>query len=114
MLRRIARLFVLAALARWLLEWLRRRQAEISQPAPAGSKQNQDKLDDEGNNSKDEEVPRDKLDLRDDPALISPPIVADPLYQCAERVVHAGNCEGPSGRLPGRAAATSDQPGAGA
>ncbi|MGH2531390.1 MAG: hypothetical protein ACRDJW_03685 [Thermomicrobiales bacterium] len=29
------------------------------------------------------EVPRRRLDLKDEPELISPPIVAEPLYQCA-------------------------------
>lgn len=36
------------------------------------------------------EVPRDKLDLRDDPGVISPPILTQPLYACALVVNVAG------------------------
>lgn len=32
------------------------------------------------------EVPRERLQLRDDPALLSPPIVAQPVYGCAKAV----------------------------
>src|SRR5713226_8094635 len=32
------------------------------------------------------EVPREKLRLRDDPKLLSPPIVTQPLYACAKVV----------------------------
>lgn len=32
------------------------------------------------------EVPRDKLKLRDDPGLLSPPIITQPLYACAKAV----------------------------
>src|SRR5712692_7614064 len=32
------------------------------------------------------EVPREKLRLRDDPKLLSPPIVTQPLYACAKAV----------------------------
>ena len=35
-------------------------------------------------------VPRDRLKLRDDPAVISPPIVRSPLYACATAVTVVG------------------------
>jgi dienelactone hydrolase len=40
------------------------------------------------------EVPRDKLDVRDDPAVISPPIVTQPLYACATAVNVTGYLSG--------------------
>src|SRR5687767_11104928 len=36
------------------------------------------------------EVPRKGLDLQDNPEVISPPIVAEPLYQCAVAVTVLG------------------------
>jgi len=38
----------------------------------------------------DDEVPRKELDLSEDPELISPPIVAEPLYQCATAITVLG------------------------
>jgi len=35
-------------------------------------------------------VPRDRLKLRDNPKLISPPTVVSPLYQCAKAVTIVG------------------------
>ncbi len=36
------------------------------------------------------EVPRDRLDLKDDPRLLSRPIIAEPLYRCATSVTVLG------------------------
>ena len=34
----------------------------------------------------DEQVPRKEKELKDDPKLISPPVLAEPAYQCAKKV----------------------------
>src|ERR1700676_693946 len=43
------------------------------------------------------DVPRDHLKLRDDPKIISPPYLAQPLYQCATAVTVLGY--DPQGKL---------------
>lgn len=40
------------------------------------------------------EVPRNKLDLRDDPAVLSPPILTQPLYACAKAINVTGYVPG--------------------
>jgi hypothetical protein len=40
------------------------------------------------------EVPRNKLDLKDDPLLLSPPILTKPLYACAKVVNVTGYVPG--------------------
>lgn len=63
-----------------LIEWLRRILGGRRPPPPP----------EPGDDRDEDELPADKFDFRDDPSLLSPPIVAEPLYACGGSVTVLG------------------------
>jgi hypothetical protein len=70
-----------------LLEWLRRHWDDWRpKPAPPEPGDGAGDSHERGEN----EHPADEFDLKDDPSVLSPPIVAEPLYACGESVTVLG------------------------